>query len=134
MQPCARNPARRTLHPALEGSQNPKRDLGLRIAPLIKRSSSAHQLLIHRNSVFEKNPEYFRSVFVSGEGAEAEVQEDLYKEVELWKSKVVVDSANVKINRRAAAIGQRSGKPSQLDKPVGLLSDKPSKKARLMSR
>jgi len=44
--------------------------------------------------------EYFKTIFMGGEGLEKEMEEDKRKEYEDWKSKVVVGNPHFQVNQR----------------------------------
>ena len=66
------------------------------------------------------DPEFFKTVFISGDDMVKEMQEAKIKEQEDWKKKVVVDSTHFSVNTRAPDT-------SQVDKVHTLLEERPKK-------
>lgn len=65
--------------------------------------------------------DYFNTVFLGGDDVIKEMEEAKKAELEVWKSKLVVDNAHFKVNTRPVR------KMQQSDKRRGLLED-PAKK------
>ncbi|GBG33731.1 Hypothetical Protein FCC1311_099542 [Hondaea fermentalgiana] len=76
-----------------------------------------------------RNPEFFRSVHLSGDGVEAEAQARKAQEHQEWLDRVVVDTLDFKAHQ-----GVKGEKPTQLDKIRDILDSKPRKKGIYMVR
>ena len=66
------------------------------------------------------DPDFFKTVFISGDDMVKEMQEAKIREQEEWKKKVVVESTHFAVNTRAPDT-------SQVDKIKTLLEDRPKK-------
>lgn len=76
-----------------------------------------------------RNPDFFKSVHLSGDGVEAEAKERKAQEHQDWLDRVVVDTLDFKAHQ-----GSKGDKPSQLDKLRDILDSKPKKKGIYMVR
>jgi len=71
------------------------------------------------------DPDFFKSVFLSGTSMAQEDAAAKKKEQDDWEAKVVVD--NLDFNAHGSTRGNTSNRPSQLDKTKDILDSKPQK-------
>ncbi|EEY55820.1 uncharacterized protein PITG_20526 [Phytophthora infestans T30-4] len=94
---------------------------GTRKGPDFSTLPSKDMIFGGTNGDGTRNPDYFRSVHMCGEGLRIEMEEALKKEQDAWERRLVVDKKQLKFLAHGSICSQPRDKPSQLDKVSDIL-------------